>query len=264
MSLGLILRGIEGWRENRRDPVRLEEIKGGATIGASLEGRAITAYRLGNGPKHVLLFAGIHGNEIGSIRCAVNVIREWKSFDAASTSLLVIPCLNPDGFTAACREPDYLRGGRTGRLNARSVDLNRNFPVPSFQTQSVWNHGKSYGEQQTVFAGEAPGSEPETRLLMQLVAEEKPTLVISLHTAGADVTGGATPPSQVLARKAADASGYRFFPEQEWLELKQTGTAKEWFDRKQVPYIELELSRRWGADWQRSKPALQALWAEEA
>ena len=59
-----------------------------------------------------------------------------------------------------------------GRKNsARDVDLNRNFPARSFTT----DHAPGY------FPGPAPLSEPETRVISDLVAREAIAAVVAVH-----------------------------------------------------------------------------------
>uniref|UniRef100_A0A7S4Q2Y3 Peptidase M14 domain-containing protein n=1 Tax=Alexandrium monilatum TaxID=311494 RepID=A0A7S4Q2Y3_9DINO len=61
---------------------------------------------------------------------------------------------------------DYCR-----RLNARGVDLNRNW-------DEWWSPSKSMGGS----GGPRPFSEPETRLIRQIVEEYQPTLFLSVHS----------------------------------------------------------------------------------
>ncbi len=105
----------------------------------------------GSGPWRVLIIGGIHGNEQGA-----PIAREFASYvelnpDAvpAGTQLRVLTDVNPDG-----------REART-RGNARSVDLNRNFPTLNWQGR-LDSRDPASG---SCTGGSAPGSEPETQAM---------------------------------------------------------------------------------------------------
>ncbi len=74
---------------------------------------------------------------------------------------LVIPVLNPDGLIA-----------RT-RCNANLVDLNRNYPTPDWQEA---NRDTPY------YSGQAAASEPETRLVMDLIERYQPQKILTVHS----------------------------------------------------------------------------------
>lgn len=225
-----------------------------------MQDRSIDCLQVGTGKCSVLVFAGIHGNEVGTVKLA-GYLAHWleQNISQLHSSVCVIPCLNPDGYAQAQASPDYFHGGRIGRFNANNVDLNRNFPVLSFQSRSVWRHGKNYQETTEVFAGETPGSEPEVQALVSAVKECAPQLIISLHNAGADVTPSNNPVAQKYAQTFAAATGYTVFSQDKWQALKQTGTAKEWCEQQHISYIEIEGSSRWDSDWSRQGPALKKL-----
>ena len=127
------------------------------TFGYSVEGRPITGHVLGSGSKTFILFGVIHGNEpIGKY-----LLNRLKSHLVSRPEILrdkrvvLVPVVNPDGFE-----------NRT-RHNARSVDLNRNFP------SSCWVPRRYHGT--------APASEPETRALLQVLRRFPPDRVLSIH-----------------------------------------------------------------------------------
>lgn len=73
--------------------------------------------------------------------------------------LLFIPCLNPDGMVLE------------QRTNASGVDLNRNFPAKNWE----------YTARDEFFGGERPGSEIETKFVMEVIDEYKPKTILTLH-----------------------------------------------------------------------------------
>ncbi|MEO8168307.1 MAG: M14 family zinc carboxypeptidase, partial [bacterium] len=58
------------------------------------------------------------------------------------------------------------------RTNARGVDINRNFPTKNWSPVAANNRYSP---------GPSPSSEPETRLVMDLIAQYEPRLIISIH-----------------------------------------------------------------------------------
>ena len=85
-------------------------------VGTSIEGRPITAYRLGTpGGKVVLAVGSIHGDEQAGIEI-VEHVRDSAAIPAG-LDVWIIPTINPDGNAI-----NY-------ETNAAGVDLNRNWPV---------------------------------------------------------------------------------------------------------------------------------------
>lgn len=116
------------------------------------------------GAKRALLMGGVHGNETEGVRFMEEFTREFvegvieSSFDV---DLYVIPVMNPDGFLS------FQRG------NANQVDLNRNMPTKDWSGE--------YTEQK-YFPGSEPASEPETRIIIDVLEEFKPDYIISFHS----------------------------------------------------------------------------------
>jgi murein peptide amidase A len=104
----------------------------------------------------LLVFGCIHGNE-----CAARDLQPLSNGcpDPAS-EIFFVPNLNPDGFAAG------------NRLNARGVDLNRNFP-------SGWRPIGRRGDPQ--YSGPRPFSEPETRLAARIIRTLDPAVTIWFH-----------------------------------------------------------------------------------
>jgi protein MpaA len=129
-------------------------------IGHSVQGRPITAVRLGDpAAERVALVVGlIHGDERAGLRIVDRVAR--RAAELQGVQLWVIGSVNPDGARTHARK------------NAHGVDLNRNFP-------HRWRGGvpRSSG----YYPGPAPASEPETRALVDFVSEIKPEVSIWYH-----------------------------------------------------------------------------------
>lgn len=171
-KLGYIKRGVHGYWQNKID--KFAPVPNGFVsfeIGKSVKGAEIRCFKIGNGKQKLLHVFGIHGNEIGTVKLGHRFLK-WASENVNKINnftLYIVPCLNPDGLNLARKQPDYFAGGKTGRLNANNVDLNRNFETKSFQKESVWNFGKNFSEQSKVYCGERGNSEPETKALTSFI-----------------------------------------------------------------------------------------------
>jgi hypothetical protein len=129
-------------------------------IGTSVEGRPITAYRLGTpGGKVVLAIGSIHGDEQTGIE-VVEYIRDTAVIPAG-LDVWVIPSINPDGNVANTHQ------------NARGVDLNRNFPP-------VWEPNDC-ARVVLQCAGPAPLSEPESQAIANFITEIQPRMTAWYH-----------------------------------------------------------------------------------
>lgn len=252
-QIGRLKRATIGyWQDRLQKPLAAHPQATHQTLGRSVQDREINYYRIGSGRQAVLFVGGIHGNEVGTVKLVYQLLNYLTEQQAnyPTFTFHLIPCLNPDGYALARQSPDYWNGGRIGRFNANNVDLNRNFPTASFQSESVWTHGKNYQEKTVVFCGAKGGSEPETQALLRLVKQEKISTYFAFHTAARDVMGNETPLGQELAALFSQATGYRLSLPEEWHGLEQTGTAKEWSDEQGLAYLEIEATTRWGSDWQ--------------
>jgi hypothetical protein len=132
------------------------------TIGHSTAGRRIELRQLGD-PKwsgELLVFGCIHGDE-----CAGSKVEPVSGSLTAGcpdpdSDIYFVPNLDPDGTTAG------------SRLNARGVDLNRNFP-------SEWQRiGNPFSPQ---YSGPRPFSEPETRFAARVIRAVRPEATIWFH-----------------------------------------------------------------------------------
>ncbi|HEX5990885.1 MAG TPA: M14 family zinc carboxypeptidase [Solirubrobacterales bacterium] len=125
-------------------------------IGRSVEGRPIVAFESGRqgAPLKVLVVGAIHGDETAGMRIARRLIR---AAPIDRVRLFVVPTVNPDGVAAGTRG------------NARSVDLNRNFP---YRWRPLGG-----GE----YSGRAPLSEPESRAAHKFIRRIQPDVTIWFH-----------------------------------------------------------------------------------
>ena len=112
--------------------------------------------RLYGGKKnnHTLVIGVFHGDEPQG-----KFLIEKYISENLDSPLLFVPCLNPDGMA------------ENKRTNANGIDLNRNFPTENWE----------YTAQDEFFGGDRPASEIETKFVMEVIEEYKPTLILTLH-----------------------------------------------------------------------------------
>ena len=207
------------------------------TFGYSVKGRPIEGYEIGNGSNTILLFASIHGDEMGTTDLLTRFVEEIKSnpnLISKTKRLIVVPIANPDGYY-----------DRTDKLNADEVNLNLNFDTSDWQ---------QYGPEGT-FAGDVPFSEPESRVIKQVVEQYHPTIMISYHSQAATVIPESTQSSVDLAKWYVNKTGYKYFDDWDY-----PGTATKWFEETtNKPAITVELTWDLQSDWDINKGVLLEL-----
>ena len=136
--------------------------RGWNDLGSSRQGMPIRAYANFTGSVPVedwtLMVGGTHGDERATVPFLENFIQEVAANANGLGRMAVIPLLNPDGYAMA------------SRYNSTGVDLNRNFPA----------HWSPDSEEPP---GPGPLSEPEARLLHDLIGELRPRRIVTLHWA---------------------------------------------------------------------------------
>lgn len=119
--------------------------------------------------KKILVYSLIHGDE----RPAGDVARFWlerlSKIKNARNEWRIVPILNPDGVKLK------------SRLNARGVDLNRNFPTQDWDPEAMkaWTKLKQNPRR---YPGPNANSEPETKCALTHLEDYKPFFVVSIHT----------------------------------------------------------------------------------
>lgn len=186
------------------------------TEGYSADNRAIPAVRFGNpaAEQVVLVQAAIHGREHLTTLLVMEQLETYaKEYDTGAyggktyrdifseVALVVVPMSNPDGVSIsqlgtesirseelrALVESFYERDGagvtreyfyKRYKANANGVDLNRNFAYG-------WEEfGGANAPAADRYKGVAPGSEPETQVLMALTEREPVAAALSYHATG--------------------------------------------------------------------------------
>jgi protein MpaA len=180
------------------EAAQLQDSKARSVLGRPIWSRDIPATGV---PLRVLVLGGIHGDEMSSSSLVFHWIAMAQtppSDTPVPISWRFIPTLNPDGM--------FAKPAR--RVNARGVDLNRNFPTPNWARDA-----RHYWEERTRrdprrWPGTQPLSEPESRFLLEQMDSFKPNLIVSVHAPYGvlDFDGPSVPPSR-LGRLYLDQVG---------------------------------------------------------
>ena len=167
------------------------------SLGKSFEGRDIWAIRISDHPnvyepseptvwfdalhhareamsgESLLLFASFLVNHYAIDLTVTRLIN--------SRNILLIPCVNPDGYEYNYQQ--HPNGGGLWRKNRREhgnnsygVDLNRNYGWE-------WNYDSNEPNDR-VYQGTAPFSEPETAAMRNLLTQQTPSMSVSVHSYG--------------------------------------------------------------------------------
>jgi protein MpaA len=126
-------------------------------VGTSVQRLPILSFVLGQGSDVTFILATIHGNESAGtplVRRLGKYLQRQPHLMAGRTVVL-LAVANPDGMA------------RNSRFNANGVDLNRNFPASNRVNDKQ--------------SGPTALSEPEARLVKQLIEQYSPDRIVSIH-----------------------------------------------------------------------------------
>jgi len=117
---------------------------------------------------NTLAIAGIHGEEAETTFLLSRVLRHCTE-PLQNTAFIL--CANPDGVSLGTRG------------NANGVDLNRNFPTANWSAEITLSKATLESERITeLSSGKNPGSEAETKALIEIIRKLKPTEILSIHS----------------------------------------------------------------------------------
>lgn len=167
------------------------------TIGVSHDGRKIPMLKIGYGEKCLICSGGVHGRESINPTILLEILESYcryyqeeqvigREYDVChfldACSICMIPVLNPDGHVIAMEGFEEIKDARLRekiinqnipykewKFNGRGIDINRNFPSVSFNSQasSRW-----------------AGSENETKALINVFNEMNSIAYIDFHSRG--------------------------------------------------------------------------------
>lgn len=221
-------------------------------IGYSVSGRPLEVYTFGQGERQVMIAAGINGGyEWNTIVLADELIvyvSEHPEIVPSDATLFILRNINPDG---AARSQTI-----DGRVNDHGVDLNRNFPenwVAEWDRDSCWNYAPTTG-------GSGPGSEPETRAVMNFLTSRRVQALISYHSAALGVFPGGEPweaDSIKLAKALAKVTRYPYPPIDTG--CFYTGTLADYAVSLGAAAVDMELRNHRDTDFSQNLKALKVL-----
>ncbi len=201
-----------------------------ALVGYSILQRPIKMYKFGKGRGRVVFFGAHHALEsitanilytfiyiMNSPERAMISAEDLPSLFTSLYTYYVVPCLNPDGIeirfngdASSVLHSRILRmtgGDLNGwQANARGVDLNHNYEYGFAEYKAIeYSRGITAGK--SLYSGEYPESEPESRLAASLVRILNPKAVVSLHSQGEEIYY-APSASRNAAQALAKLTGY--------------------------------------------------------
>ncbi len=145
----------------------------------------------------VLVIGGIHGDELSATALSLHWIQNAMQ-TPSNVHWRFVPLMNPDGLLL----------DTPTRINARGVDLNRNFPTPRWDKEAPMYWKERTKNDPRRYPGPKPLSEPESRWLFDEMERWKPNLIVSIHAPyGVLDFDGPTSPPQRLGRLYLDQVG---------------------------------------------------------
>ena len=228
-------------------------------VGKSVLGKDIYALKLGSSQQNVLYAGAFHGLEritsllllrfleklCFSLKNGLEVSKINVKNTLKDQSLIIIPCVNPDGCdialngyqTAGKLAKEVLnisRGDTSGwQANARGVDINHNFDANWYKLRKMEIEAGIVEPAPTRFGGAHPHSEPETAALVNLCQKNYIKHLLAFHSQGEEIYwhyGDHTPKvSHTLAKILAMSSGYVL---EAPVGLASYGGFKDWFIEK--------------------------------
>ncbi len=251
--------------EGRAGMSALVEAKGlttSYTIGRSIEGRAIELYKIGEGRRRVAFFGTHHALE--SVTCnilysIIYILSNGLGIALGGIDLpilrrlvtfYIVPCVNVDGVELHLHGPScrYMQSRQLTmsdgdfshwQANARGVDLNHNYDYGFMEYKRI-EQEKGIAPGPTLYSGEYPESEPETRAVAAFLRALMPDAVISLHTQGEEIYHSSDVKGTALAAFLCRHTGY--------VVSKPVGTASygglcDYTATLEIPSITLEIGR---------------------
>ncbi|MEK7569191.1 MAG: M14 family zinc carboxypeptidase [Patescibacteria group bacterium] len=237
-------------------------------LGTSVEKRDITAHHYGAGSKELLFVGGIHGGyEWNTVLLAyelMDYLTANPTVIPANLKVTVIPVLNPDGLNKVVgtagrfAKADVSTSHEvriSGRFNANTVDLSRNFDC-DWQPKGQWMT-------MTVSGGSKVFSEPESLAFKNYIEAHNPTAVVVWYSSAGGVfssscnNGVVAPATKALTDTYATASKYKAYSSYDF--YKTTGDMVNWLAKKNIPAISVLLTTHQDTEWDKNLAGIKAL-----
>lgn len=220
------------------------------SVGTSVQGRDLTAYRFGSGGTKILFVGSMHGNERSSYKTLIAFVDELERRYGeipGDKTIVIIPDINPDGYA------------HQTRTNASGVDLNRNFPSNDW-SQAVHMPGGVYSP---TGGGATPLSEPESSALASYVNSFGPRLVLTYHAVARTVIDNGAGDASAIAGSYSSLSGFAHYShshEDGIFNYPTTGEFETWLaDKKAIPTLLVELATMSSSELSSQRSAMWAM-----
>ena len=204
-----------------------------SAIAHSILSHPIHAFFIGEGSRYVTVLCAHHALESITANLGYMLIDHLLSLRCGRTlngldcklllskyRFVIVPCVNPDGIEIRMHGIDELvLRDRLMRMsegdfslwqaNARGVDLNHNYDA-RFGEYKLLERERGIAAGATLYSGEYPESEPESKGVASLIRTLAPHLVISLHSQGEEIYSFPDVPRvRRMARVLAQMTGYK-------------------------------------------------------
>jgi hypothetical protein len=220
------------------------------TLGVSTQGRPITAVRIGDGPRKLVLVGSTHGGpERNTYDLTIELAAYFRTHvDAVppDVSLYILPSINPDGLVLNTRQ------------NANGVDLNRNMDTSADACPENDWRPRVEGAYGIISHTGGPWSESEveSRLIRDFLFDAAG--VVFFHTSGAVVFPACDhTASRQLGQVFAAAADYEFIPR--WDRYTITGGMHDWAGGLGIAAITPELTSADAPDTERNLAGVLAI-----
>ena len=148
----------------------------------------------------ILFIGGIHGDEYSSVSVTFKWLKTLNKYHSGAYDWHFLPLVNPDG----------LLKKKSTRVNARAIDLNRNFKTANNHIAAIDHWNVKTKQRARYFPGKKPLSEPESNAIHQLNEELQPTVIVSVHAPHGilDFDGKVRPPQRLGPLKLRQLGTY--------------------------------------------------------
>ncbi|MDO9542875.1 MAG: M14 family metallopeptidase [Kiritimatiellia bacterium] len=171
-------------------------------VGATARGRDLEAVYAGNSQRMIALTGTVHPGESGPeiIIPVIERLIDGKNDLLNQIGIAALPSVGADERERLVQgHPCYLR------VNAKGVDINRNFDSGWETANDDLGYGlRSFDPESATYRGPAPTSEPETRAIMNFIRNIPDLPAVFSYHALASICGG----NLLFAKGATDDSDY--------------------------------------------------------
>ena len=226
------------------------------SVGQSAQGRSISALRVGNGPRKLVIVGDTHGGpEANTYQLTLELIEHFRANPQevpAEVSLYLIDSINPDGLALGWR------------FDSAGVDLNRNMNTNlDACSENDWSttvQGARGLVSET--GGPYPDSQVESRLVRSFLLDAAGAIFIHSNAGLVFPAFCEHPPSLAMAQAYAEAAGYVY--SRFWPRYMITGGLHDWAGSLGIAAITPELVSGESSEFAENLAGVRAVLARPA